>query len=75
MQERKAVPTAERASLLETFLTVDFSLNTEEKISEAIKNTCLKSGSEVAEAKAKEIRLLIESGMSESEILEALKTM
>ena len=72
----KNVPTRERALLLETFsLRKDFSQDLLVTISQVIKRIGLKSGSEASEAKAKEIRLMIEAGTSETDILDALKTM
>ena len=76
MQEKKPIPTAERASLLETLCgKMDWSMNTHDEMFKVIKNTGLKLGSEASEAKAKEIRLMIEAGTSETDILDALKTM
>ena len=72
----KNIPTHERALLLEAFsLRKDLSQSTLVEIAKTIKNIGLKSGSEAAEAKAREIRELIETGISEAELLKKLTEM
>ena len=76
MKERKIIPTHERALLLEALCgKMDWSMNTHDEIGLTIKNIGLKSGSEASEAKAREIRELIETGISEAELLKKLTEM
>ena len=74
MQKRKVVPVEERTLLMGVLCgKMDWSMNTHDKIGLTIKRTGLKFGSEASEAKAKEIRELIESGITEAELLEKLE--
>lgn len=65
--------TIERASLLKTFSEINLSQNCLLEISKIIKNTRETKGQQMAENKAKELRLMIETCKSEQEVLEKLK--
>ena len=61
--------THQRALLLKATMEKKLSVPTQEKISQVIKNIREKQGHDQAEAKAKEIRLMLESANSEAEFL------
>ena len=65
--------TIERALLLKTFSEKNLSQNCLLNISKIIKNTRKHKGQRMAENKAKELRLMIETCKSEHEVLEKLK--
>ena len=67
--------THQRALLLKACMEQRPSLSTQEKISQVIKNSRETKGHNEAEAKAKEIRLLMETGIRETELLKKLNQM
>ena len=68
-------PVRERLLLTRIELGKNFSNITTETITRILKNIRVNHGHKAAEAKAKEIRKLIESGLSEAELLKILKQM
>ena len=67
------IPIIDRSKLMRTLWARNWSDTAVEKIAKVIGNTRIESGHEAAEAKAKEIRELIESGLSEAELLKKLE--
>ena len=65
----------ERSKLMRAEWAKKFSDTTTEVITQIIENTRKEQGHDKAEAKAKEIRLLIETGISEAEFLQKLDQM
>ena len=65
----KKIPTIERVRLMHEEFARGFSDNTTEVITQIIESTRINNGHFAAEAKSKEIRLLIESGISEAELI------
>ena len=65
----KKLPTIERVRLMHEEFARGFSGNTTEVITQIIESTRINNGHFAAEAKSKEIRLLIESGISEAELI------
>ncbi len=65
----------DRAILLQTLSQKDLSENTELRISQIIKRTVLKYGSEAADRKAAELTELINRCKTEAEILKAINNM
>lgn len=72
MNTEKRIQTIERWKLLRTIWDATLSDITIEKITQIIERTRIEKGHVSAEAVAKEIRLLIESGISEEELLDKL---
>ena len=68
----KKLPTIERVLLMHKELGCRFSDTIIESITQIIESTRINKGNFAAEAKAKEIRLLIESNISEVELTEKL---
>ena len=68
-------PVIERLKLMHERLARNLSNTTEESITQIIENTRKNSGHVQAEAKAKEIRLLIESEISEAELVQKIEQM
>ena len=69
------IPTIERCKLTHLELAMNLSNTTSERITQIIANTRTSKGHEASEAKAKEIRELLESGISEKDLLKKLKAM
>ena len=67
------IQTIERSKIMRILWAKTLSNTAVEKIVKVIGNTRIESGHEAAEAKAKEIRELIESGLSEAELLKKLE--
>jgi hypothetical protein len=65
----------ERLKLMHEELERNFSNTTTEAITQIIERTRKEQGHSEAEAKAKELRLLIETGISEAELLNKLNQM
>ena len=70
--KKKAVSTHKRALLLKTTSEKKLSVNTQQEISEIIKNTRLQLGHEAAEKKAEELTELINNSKTEAEIIKAI---
>ena len=68
----KKLPTIERVLLTHEEFARGFSDNTTEVITQIIESTRINNGHLAAEAKAKEIRLLIENNISEAELLDKI---
>ncbi len=68
----RKLPTIERVRLTYEELARHFSDTTTEAITQIIEHTRINSGHFAAEATAKEIRLLIESNISEAELLDKI---
>ena len=68
----KKLPTIERVRLMHEEFVRGFSDNTNEVITQIIESTRINNGHFAAEAKAKEIRLLIENNISEAELLDKI---
>ena len=68
----KKLPTIERVLLMHEEFARGFSDTTTEAITQIIESTRINSGHFAAEAKAKEIRMLIESDISEAELLDKI---
>lgn len=67
------IPIIERSKLMRAEWARNFSDTTTETITQIIVSTRINQGHEAAEAKAKELRLLIETEISEEELLKKLK--
>ena len=67
--------TIERLKLMHELVKRKLSRNAIEKVSQTVESAYNASGYEKAEAKAKEIRELLESGIGEAELLKKLKLM
>ena len=72
---KKAMQTIERLKLMHELVKRKLSRNAIETVVQIVEATYNASGYEKAEAKAKEIRELLESGISEAELLKKLKLM
>ena len=68
----KKIPTIERVRLMHEEFARGFSDNTTEVITQIVESARINNGHFVAEAKAKEIRLLIENNISEAELLDKI---
>lgn len=68
-------PVIERLLLMHEELERNFSDTTTEAITQIIKSTRIDQGHEAAEARAKEIRELIEDGLSETQLMQKLNQM
>lgn len=68
-----STPVIERLKLMHERLERNFSDDTQEAITQIIESLRINQGHHAAEAKAKEIRELIESGLSEAELLQKIK--
>jgi len=76
MDTTKNIPVDERIELLYTICTKrNCSWNISEETGRIIQNTGRQFGSQAAEAKAKELRELIETDITEEELLKKLKAM
>lgn len=73
MNTEKKIQVIERSKLLRTLWQSKFSADTQDTLSFVIGTIRQAKGHDAAEAKAKEIRLLMESGINEEELLEKLE--
>lgn len=67
------LPTIDRLKLLHELWARKLSDDTVEAVVQILESTRINQGHEAAEAKAKELRLLIETEISEEELLKKLK--